>query len=565
VPSDALQLVPGRGETVGAALVADPRVECVMFSGSTDVARGIARTLAGRLGGTGEPVPLIAETGGQNAMIVDSSALPEQVVADVVASAFDSAGQRCSALRVLCLQEEIAPRVLAMLRGAMAELALGPPDELRVDVGPVIDDDAARALRAHVETMRARGRPVWQAHSGGRAAGDDARSSDGGTTVSGANLGNAATDSGVHPRYATRDSGENLGNATTDSGEGTGAALAVTTTGTQPASGHFVAPTLIEIERIGELAREVFGPVLHVLTWRSERLDALIDDVNATGYGLTLGIHSRIDETIARITARARVGNVYVNRNVIGAVVGVQPFGGEGLSGTGPKAGGPLLLHRLLRACPEHAVAGTLAAIDGEGVGAALAAQTGGDSPLAMLRDAFRQPAAEVSGLPEALLFERLMATIPIGAVLKLPGPTGERNSYALHGRARLLCLADSAADLLAQLAAVFAVRGRAFWPRSPLASTLRERLPRALRAHIVELADWRSGEAGVDAVLHCGDRASLCATLAWAAGRPGALVAVHHHAPGTFPIRPERLLLERVTSINTAAAGGNATLMTIG
>ena len=226
-------------------------------------------------------MPLVAETGGLNAMIADSSALPEQVVADALVSAFDSAGQRCSALRVLCLQREIAPRVIALLEGAMDELAVGDPADRSTDVGPVIDRDARDALERHVEAMRALG---FVRHR--------------------APLSEAC------------------------------------------ARGSFVAPTLVVLDRLDRLTKEVFGPVLHVVEWDGAGLDALVDAINATGYGLTMGVHSRIDATIARVAARARVGNLYVNRNMIGAVVGVQPFGGEGLSGTGPKAGGPHYLAR---------------------------------------------------------------------------------------------------------------------------------------------------------------------------------------------------------------------------
>ena len=277
VPPDALALIPGSGETIGARLVADARVAGVAFTGSTAVGSAIAQALAART----PLVPLIAETGGQNAMIVDSSALAEQVVIDIVQSAFDSAGQRCSALRVLCLQEDIAPRVLELIAGAMDELIVGDPGDLRTDVGPVIDAEARDALETHVAAMQAAGL--------------------------------------VRHR---------------------------TTLPLACANGTFVAPTLIVLDRVDRLTQEIFGPVVHVVTWRADQLDALIDQVNAFGYGLTLGIHSRVDATVDRIVARVRVGNVYVNRNMIGAVVGMQPFGGEGLSGTGPKAGGPNYLPR---------------------------------------------------------------------------------------------------------------------------------------------------------------------------------------------------------------------------
>ena len=278
IPPGVLHLLPGGGETVGAALVRHPATAGVAFTGSTVAAQHIARALAAR---DGAILPLIAETGGQNAMIVDSSALTEQVVSDVVGSAFLSAGQRCSCLRVLFLQQDIAPRVIGMLAGAMEELALGDPMELATDVGPVIDAEALAHLEQHAKRMATVGTPQ-----------------------------------GIAP-----------------AGKGTG-------------EGNFFRPRAFEIDGIDQLEGEVFGPILHVVRYAADHLDSVVDAVNATRFGLTLGVHSRIDSTIEQITRRARVGNIYVNRNMVGAVVGVQPFGGEGLSGTGPKAGGPRYLHR---------------------------------------------------------------------------------------------------------------------------------------------------------------------------------------------------------------------------
>ena len=277
IPADVLHLLPGAGD-VGARLVAAPAIAGVAFTGSTETAWAINRTLAAK---DGPIVPLIAETGGQNAMIIDSSALAEQVVDDVVASSFHSAGQRCSALRVLFVQDEIAANVVPMLTGAMAALRVGDPALLRTDVGPVIDARARDMLDGHAARMRDEGTLVFRA------------------------------------------------------------AL-----GPETEHGTFAAPQVFEIDRLDRLTREVFGPILHVVRYGAADLDQVIDAVNATGYGLTLGIHSRIDATVAHIVRRVRAGNAYVNRNMIGAVVGVQPFGGEGLSGTGPKAGGPRYLHR---------------------------------------------------------------------------------------------------------------------------------------------------------------------------------------------------------------------------
>jgi RHH-type proline utilization regulon transcriptional repressor/proline dehydrogenase/delta 1-pyrroline-5-carboxylate dehydrogenase len=277
VPPNVVLLAPGGGE-VGAMLTSDPRIAGVAFTGSTTTAQAINRSLAARPGPLAQ---FVAETGGQNAMIVDSSALPEQVTRDVVASAFQSAGQRCSALRVLYLQDDVADGMIAMIKGAFEALVIGSPEELATDVGPVIDAEAKAKLDAHVAAMKAAGRTVWQRELPGTCK-----------------------------------------------------------------AGHFVAPTIIEIGSIRELANENFGPVLHVARFKAEALEQVIEDINATGFGLTLGLHSRIDATRKLVEARARVGNFYVNRNQIGAVVGSQPFGGEGLSGTGPKAGGPHYLAR---------------------------------------------------------------------------------------------------------------------------------------------------------------------------------------------------------------------------
>jgi len=278
VPGDVLHLLPGTGEIVGAALVGDPRVAGIAFTGSTETARRINLDLARR---AGPIVPLIAETGGQNAMIVDSSALAEQVVSDVLISAFDSAGQRCSSLRLLYVQVDIADRLLAMLAGAMTELVVGDPALLATDVGPIIDAPAREALEQHAQRMAREGHLLYQ----------------------------CALPAGTE-------------------------------------HGTFFAPRVFQIDGAERLPGEVFGPILHVVRWHADRLNAVLDEIAATGYGLTLGIQSRIDETTRYILARLHIGNSYVNRSMIGAVVGVQPFGGEGLSGTGPKAGGPRYLHR---------------------------------------------------------------------------------------------------------------------------------------------------------------------------------------------------------------------------
>ena len=277
IPKDVLQLVLGDGE-IGGKLIAHPDVGGVAFTGSTEVAKIIQRSLAEK---DGPIVPLIAETGGQNVMIVDSSALPEQVVDDVILSAFGSAGQRCSALRVLLLQDDIADKVIRMLCGAMAELRIGEPDELSSDLGPVIDEEALHVLETHRNNLDKIGQKLFV----------------------------TPMDKDLRKR------------------------------------GYFFAPSAYEIGSIDKLGREVFGPILHVIRYKASDIDKVLTAVNDMGYGLTLGVHSRIESFQRKIVENCRVGNAYVNRGMTGAVVGSQPFGGRGLSGTGPKAGGPQYLY----------------------------------------------------------------------------------------------------------------------------------------------------------------------------------------------------------------------------
>ncbi|PWW48936.1 L-proline dehydrogenase /delta-1-pyrroline-5-carboxylate dehydrogenase [Melaminivora alkalimesophila] len=496
IPEAALQLLPGRGETVGAQLVGDARTLGVMFTGSTEVARLLQRTLAERLGPTGQPVPLIAETGGQNAMIVDSSALAEQVVADVVSSAFDSAGQRCSALRVLCLQNDGAGRVLQMLRGAMREQRTGDPSRLATDAGPVIDQEAQRGILDYIAQRRAAGHPVHQAETDPEAT----------------------------------------------------------------ARGTFVAPTLIELSSADELGAEVFGPVLHVVRYEREQLPGLLAQVNATGYGLTQGVHTRIDETAAQVAQQARAGNLYVNRNMVGAVVGVQPFGGEGLSGTGPKAGGPLYLLRLLARHPATAAQEAIAAM------AARAPEAGAQAALLAPLDALRAWAQERNHLRLARQCEELARASCAGLQAQLPGPTGEKNEYRVLPRERVLCLAPAGdeAALLAQLALVLAAGSEALW--SMEAGGLHASLPPAVRERIALEADWRTASLSFDAVLHSGPEDALRALAGELARRPGPLLALAVVQPGLedAPTALLRLVRERAVSINTTAAGGNASLMTM-
>ncbi|WP_263055944.1 trifunctional transcriptional regulator/proline dehydrogenase/L-glutamate gamma-semialdehyde dehydrogenase [Pantoea agglomerans] len=496
VPPGVLQLLPGQGETVGAQLTGDVRVRGVMFTGSTAVATLLQRNLAGRLDQHGRPVPLIAETGGMNAMIVDSSALTEQVVIDIVASAFDSAGQRCSALRLLCIQEDVADHTLKMLRGAMAECRMGNPERFSTDIGPVIDAEAKANIDRHIQAMRNKGFTVYQAVQ-------------------------------ENPQ---------------DSKEWN--------------SGTFVKPTLIELGQVSDLDKEIFGPVLHVVRFTRNNLPQLVEQINASGYGLTLGVHTRIDETIAQVTANARVGNLYVNRNMVGAVVGVQPFGGEGLSGTGPKAGGPLYLYRLLAHRPDSALRLTFDRQDAERPADSTLRQSLLAPHLALSNWAKNKPEL-------AELCQHYGDLAQAGVVRLLPGPTGERNTFSLLPRDQVLCLADNEQDALIQLAAVTSVGSKALWQDDELHRALLASLPDAVKARITLARDPLAAE--FDAVIYHGDADQLRTLCEQIAAREGAIVSVQGFARGETNLLLERLLIERSLSVNTAAAGGNASLMTIG
>ncbi|SPL70478.1 trifunctional transcriptional regulator/proline dehydrogenase/L-glutamate gamma-semialdehyde dehydrogenase [Acinetobacter stercoris] len=485
IPKSVLQLLPGRGETVGAALSQDERVQAVMFTGSTAVAKILQKTLAERIGAHGNTIPLIAETGGQNAMIVDSSALTEQAVLDIVSSAFDSAGQRCSALRLLCVQEDNAATLIKMLKGAMQQLIVGNPLYLKTDIGPVIDDEAKANIDQHITMMQSKGYTVSQ-------------------------LSRNETDPQV--KYGT-----------------------------------FVAPTLIELPNLNDLQKEIFGPVLHVITYKYGELDTLLTQINAKGYGLTMGLHTRIDETIQYVTEHAEVGNLYINRNIVGAVVGVQPFGGEGLSGTGPKAGGPLYLHKLMHGTKsiELQPFGTLQKL-------------ADINPKNELLEKFEGWAKKY--FPQ-VKFETYQNN-PVG-LYQLPTPTGETNHYAVLARATTLCIAVHDVEYLKQLHAVYSVQSTpAVLAENQFILKYLDSMPEDLKQSFKVVPNVHDGK--FDVVLHHGDTLSLQALQKTIAERDGAIIGIYHLQDENEDISLERLVFERAISTNTAAAGGNASLMTL-
>ena len=491
VPPEALQLLHGPGERVGAALVAHPACAGVCFTGSTAVAQHIHRALA-----AGPPRPLIAETGGLNAMVVDSTALPEQVVDAVVQSAFRSAGQRCSALRLLCLHEAMADRVIEMLRGAMAELRVGDPARFEADVGPLIDDEAHAHIARHVERLRHEARLIAESP-----------------------LADA------HPRL--------------------------------------LAPIAFEIERIVALREEIFGPVLHVLRWQGEP-ERVIEQINALGYGLTLGLQTRIDSRAERLADAARVGNVYMNRNIVGAVVGVQPFGGEGLSGTGPKAGGPHYLRRFV-AEPCLAEPAPPVLLEGRAEAPAIAADaTWSQTPLAERIALLRRAADALGAATASGLHTLLTAAQAQFAEQALPGPTGERNTLRHRARGSFAVLGRGDAGLAAVVSAL-AAGNSVHWlggdeharqallgaglPADALTLLPDAALPGVLAAPKL---------AGV-ALASSDPDAAHALSLALAA-RPGAilpLVTAAGHAQQLY-----RFTAEQTLTVNTAAAGGNAALL---
>lgn len=433
IPRTALQLLPGAGD-IGAVLTASPDVNGVAFTGSTQTAHLIRKSMA-KFGPVG--APLIAETGGLNAMIVDSTALPEQAVAAIIESAFQSAGQRCSALRCLYVQSDIAPEFTKMLIGAMKELSIGDPWHISTDVGPVIDAEAQKDIQDHIDRHRAKGTVLFETPT--------------------------------------------------------------------PNHGHFIAPTLIKINEIADLDRENFGPVLHLCTFNADELDAVIEAINSTGYGLTFGLQTRIDDRVQTISDRIHAGNIYVNRNQIGAIVGSQPFGGEGLSGTGPKAGGPNYLGRFLKHSAPHDPAKRAATPAAQSLDALVAAAKKNDAET----------------------------------VTTLPGPTGESNILKTHSRDAILCVGPSDASALEQAKMIKELGG------TPVIANWEFDIEMLATLDVIGGVIW------------WGDEETGRAMATALSRREGAIIPL-------ITGRPDRAhaCSERHICIDTTAAGGNASLL---
>ncbi|GAA5134408.1 bifunctional proline dehydrogenase/L-glutamate gamma-semialdehyde dehydrogenase PutA [Thalassotalea piscium] len=538
LPDGVVQAVIARGSEVGKVIIPDNRIQTVMFTGSTETGTRISQTLAER---GGDQVPLIAETGGQNCMIVDSTALAEQVVDDVISSGFQSAGQRCSALRVLFLQEDIADGVINMLKGALAELHVGDPSQLSTDIGPVIDQKALDALNAHSEYMKSNGQLLYQCE---------------------------------------------ISDEVSDNGH------------------YFFAPRLYEISDISVLKREVFGPCVHVIRFKGSEIESVIDKINGTGFGLTMGIHTRINYRGFELAKLSRAGNVYINRNMIGAIVGVQPFGGRGLSGTGPKAGGPNYLTRLVKekATPDedqfNVLPSQAEALEGDDKASseanlfmerASAAEKGWR--LTELNDRIsyvRQLLAKIAhvGIVDDLaddLNRTLKAAreqlISIEKHLKkptiLPGPTGESNILYLENRGNIICFADkdvsfhfwtlSVVTALATGNTVTSVVSDLFYEEAIafrekfIATGADKNVFQVARLHHLSAMLAHPALSGVVVDSLCDRKHYISEKLA---EREGAILPVI--SSEYFDNLIQRLLTEKTISIDTTASGGNTSLMTL-
>jgi RHH-type proline utilization regulon transcriptional repressor/proline dehydrogenase/delta 1-pyrroline-5-carboxylate dehydrogenase len=542
LPEGVVQAVIARGSEVGNVIIPDARIQTVMFTGSTETGTIISQTLADR---GGDQVPLIAETGGQNCMIVDSTALPEQVVDDVISSGFQSAGQRCSALRVLFLQEDIADDVITMLKGALAELHVGNPEYLSTDIGPVIDQKALSALNAHSDYMKANGKLLYQC-----------------------TLGEEITNNLAENEH------------------------------------FFFAPRLYEIDDISVLKKEVFGPCVHVVRFKGNDIEAVVDKINGTGFGLTMGVHTRIEHRAFELAKLSRAGNVYINRNMIGAIVGVQPFGGRGLSGTGPKAGGPNYLTRLVieKATPDaeqfNLLPAQVEALDGDSqsdaesvlfMDIANAAEkawrlTELNNRISCVRQLLAKIAhvGIVDDLAEDLnrtLTSARSQLIDIEKRMKkptfLPGPTGESNILYLENRGNIICFADATVSFhfwvlsivtaLATGNTVVSVVSDLYYDE---AIVFRDKfLSTGAEAGVFQVARLRHlstmlshpALAGVVVDSNCDRKHYISEKLA---ERKGAILPVI--SSEYFDSLIQRLLTEKTVSIDTTASGGNTSLMTL-
>ncbi len=539
LPVNVVQAIIARGSTVGSTIIPDTRIQTVMFTGSTETGTLISQTLAQR---GGDQVPFIAETGGQNCMVVDSTALPEQVVDDVISSGFQSAGQRCSALRVLFLQEDIADNIITMLQGALAELHVGNPEKLSTDVGPVIDQKALDALNAHAEYMKSHGKLLYQCEFSDQVVDED---------------------------------------------------------------GHFFfAPRLYEIDDISVLTKEVFGPCVHIVRFNGNDIEQVIEQINGTGFGLTMGIHTRIEHRALELAKLSRAGNIYINRNMIGAIVGVQPFGGRGLSGTGPKAGGPNYLTRLMKEKATPHVESydfsneKMMALTGDSAVKHEATRlmdkanwvekewrlTDLNTRVSCVRqllakishvDIVDDLADDLNNTISAARSQLISIEKRLKNPEQLPGPTGESNIIYLENRGNIICYADenvifhfwvlsivtalaTGNTVIAVVSDLFYEEAIAFRDKFNATGAGNDVFQVAKQCHLESMLA-HPNLSGVVVDSNSDSKHYISEKLAQ---RSGAILPVI--SSEYFDNLIQRLLTEKTVSIDTTASGGNTSLMTL-
>lgn len=489
VPKSVLQMLTGKGSIIGTKII-ENNIDGVIFTGSNDVAKTIQKNISKKLNRHNKPVTLIAETGGLNTMIVDSSALTEQVVNDVIISAFDSCGQRCSAMRLLCIQEEVYEKTINMLKEAIIEYSVGNPIELNTDIGPIINKESKEKIIKYINKMKKNGNKVHQS--------------------------------------------------------------------IKNKNGNFITPTIIEINDINELKNEIFGPVLHVLKYKQKKIKKLIKKINNLKYGLTFGLHTRIDNFAYYISRKIKAGNIYINRNMIGAVVGVQPFGGEGLSGTGPKAGGPLYIYKLLNKYKNININKIIEKSND------FYKLKNWKSSIKKFEEykIFCEWAKKQNDQIIEKLFNKQEKPQNNNISNILTGPTGELNNYFLIPKKKILCLAKNKTDIFNQLIITLKIGCKILWINDMIHKKIKDQLPKKVQKKIYIVKEWEQKDCDFDFVIHHGDKHELKEICKKIADKPGKIIGIQSLKQGDKNIQIENLFHERVISTNTTATGGDINLI---
>lgn len=489
IPEGVLQMLTGKGSIIGKKII-EKNIDGVIFTGSNSVAKIIHNDISKKLNRHNKPITFIAETGGLNTMIIDSSALTEQVINDVITSAFDSSGQRCSAMRLLCIQEEVFKKTINMLKEAILEYSVGNPTEINTDIGPIINKESKENIIKYINKMKKNGNKIYQS--------------------------------------------------------------------TKNKNGNFITPTIIEIKYINELKNEIFGPVLHVLKYKKNKIKELIKKINNLGYGLTFGLHTRIDNFANYVSKKIKSGNIYINRNMIGAVVGVQPFGGEGLSGTGPKAGGPLYIYKLLNKYENIDINQIIIKSND------FYKLKNWKSSTKKFKEyeIFCKWAKKQNDKTIEKLFNKTEKIKEKTISDELNGPTGELNQYFLIPKKRILFLAKNKTDIFNQMFTALKIGCKIIWPKDLIHQKINDQLPIEVQKKINLIKEWDKKNDDFDFVVHHGDQHELKEICEKISNKPGQIIGIQSFKPGDKNLYIENLFYERVISINTSATGGDINLM---